>query len=224
MQTMVVLALGMMLSAQADETSKVAQQYAALATADEAKASRALLALASQPTEAVELLNKRLKAVKVDTKQVTKWIEQLGDESFSVREDAARELAYLSVFVRSHLEKAVESAKDAEVKKRLDVLLNQLPDTKKKEMQPPLRGNVSISNVNGKLTIKIDGKELNLNPPPAEAPKPNLSLLQVTRSIALLEHIGTPAARKVLKRLADGEADSTVTKEAKAALARLGEK
>jgi hypothetical protein len=41
------------------------------------------------------------------------------------------------------------------------------------------------------------------------------------RAIELLECVGSPAARKVMERLAAGSPDARVTREASASLARL---
>ena len=46
--------------------------------------------------------------------------------------------------------------------------------------------------------------------------------LQQLRAIEVLEHIGTPDAQEVLKKLAKGAPEARLTQEAKAALARLG--
>lgn len=45
--------------------------------------------------------------------------------------------------------------------------------------------------------------------------------LQVLRAIEILEHIGTPTARRCLEALAKGAADARQTREAKASLRRL---
>ncbi len=47
------------------------------------------------------------------------------------------------------------------------------------------------------------------------------ALLRPLRAVAALEHIGTPAARDLLRRLAGGVAEARLTREAKAALDRL---
>ncbi|MCI0460403.1 MAG: PQQ-binding-like beta-propeller repeat protein [Gemmataceae bacterium] len=52
---------------------------------------------------------------------------------------------------------------------------------------------------------------------PISAPEPLRSL----RAVEVLERIGTPEARRVLQRLADGEPEALVTREARAALQRL---
>lgn len=187
----------------------VADLWGRLATSDEGKATRTILALAKQPKETVEFLGKTLKAVKVDKAKVAKWIEQLGDDTFERREQAMLELALVAEFIEGDLQKAAKS-NDAEVRRRAALLLEKKPA----EAAGLVGRNVSVQNVNGQITIMIDGKALDLNP------KPNLALLQATRGIALLEHVGTPEAKKILERLAEGE-PSHLAKEAKAALKRL---
>jgi hypothetical protein len=48
-----------------------------------------------------------------------------------------------------------------------------------------------------------------------------LDLLRILRGMEVLEHIGTPAARKVIASLAQGEPQARMTREAKAVLQRL---
>jgi hypothetical protein len=53
------------------------------------------------------------------------------------------------------------------------------------------------------------------------APTLSAEELQAVRAVAVLEHIGTPAARELLATLASGVADARRTREAKVALERL---
>ncbi len=216
---MVLLALivfgGTSRAADAVPSPTVADLWGQLATSEEGQATRAILALAKQPKEAVEFLGKTLKAVKVDKAKVAKWLEQLGDDAFTRREEAMLELALVAESIKAELEKAAKS-NDAEIRRRAALLLEKKPaEAKQPAKAAGLAGRrVEVQNVNGEITIMIDGKALDLNP------KPNLALLQATRGIALLEHIGTPEAKKILERLAEGE-PSHLAKEAKAALKRL---
>jgi HEAT repeat protein len=52
----------------------------------------------------------------------------------------------------------------------------------------------------------------------------SLETLQVVRAVEVLENIGTPEARELLKSLADGVPEAVLTQEAKASLERLAEK
>jgi len=218
-----ILFVGLSVARGDDQTPKVSDLWERLSSPDEGKATRALLALAARPKEASAFLGQHLKAVKVDRANVAGWIEQLGDDTFSTREEAMRELAYLGKFIKADLEKATET-KDPEVKKRVAVLLARIPDdAKKPAMAPGLRGrNVQVQNINGQIAIAIDGKALDLTPP--VPPKPDLALLRTIRGIALLEHLGTAEAKKILSRLVEGEAEAAPTKEAKAAIQRLSKR
>ena len=55
----------------ADRNEKLLDHFQALATADEASATRAILALASKPKEVVGLLDQRLEPVKVDATRIS---------------------------------------------------------------------------------------------------------------------------------------------------------
>jgi hypothetical protein len=54
-----------------------------------------------------------------------------------------------------------------------------------------------------------------------QAPLLPSAQLRGARAVAALEHLGTPAAQALLRRLSDGAPDSPLTVEAKAALQRL---
>jgi RNA polymerase sigma factor (sigma-70 family) len=198
-----------------------------LASTDEARASRALLALAATPRESTALFKERLPAVKADPARVSQLVAELGDAKFSRRQAAAKELQYLGKFARPLLEKHLAGKLPLETQTRIQRLLQLLPgEARQKRPVPALRGqSVSVSSNNGMIEIVIDGKRLDLaalaKAPPA--PRPNTLWLRAVRAVALLESFGTPAARSVLNTLARGEPGAAPTQEAKAALARLAE-
>jgi hypothetical protein len=66
-------------------------------------------------------------------------------------------------------------------------------------------------------------KALDALKPAASAPGPP-GLPDVPTALAVLENVGTPEARRALEELARGPAGSAVTREARAALARLAKK
>jgi hypothetical protein len=204
---------------------RLAKAWDDLTSEDEGVASRALLTLAAAPKDAVALLKARLVPVKVDAARVKKLIEQLNDDEFDKREDAARELEYLGRFAKPHLQKALEDSPPAETKKRLTALLERIPpEGKDKEKEAPnLMGrNVSVSSRNGKIEILIDGKRLALEALAKPVVYPvNVRWLRAVRAVALLETVGSPEARAVLKKMAAGEKGAKPTDEAAAALARL---
>lgn len=204
----------------AEPASRLESLWADLASPDEAKATRAALALAAAK-EAAPFLKEHLKPVKVDSKRLAKLIEQLDSDDFAKREEAAAELDYFGKFIKTDLEKALAGSPSAEVKKRVQGMLDRIAgETADPAAPPALAGrSVSVSNVNGKISIMVDGKPLNLTPP--APPAPRMVWVRAARAAAVLEHIGMPEARKVLEALADGEGDAPPTKAAKEALDRL---
>jgi RNA polymerase sigma factor (sigma-70 family) len=208
-------------SRTAEPASRLDGLWADLASADEAKATRAALALVATK-DAVPFLKDRLKPVKVDAKRVAQLIEQLDSDDFARREEAANELDYLGKFIKTDLERAAKDTKSAEVTKRVQDMLGRIASETAGPAAPPaLTGNrVEASSVNGKITVTIDGKPINLTPT-AAAPAPRLAWVRVARAAAVLEHVGTPEAQKILEALADGEAEAPPTKAAKEALDRL---
>jgi hypothetical protein len=196
----------------------------ALASNDAARSTMATLKLAAKGKEAVAFLEKKLKPVKVDAKQVAKWLKQLDDDSFEDREAAQEELSYLGKFIKPKLQKALDDSPSPEAKKRLQGLMQRIKDEepiKPGDTSIPAGGGVSISTVNGKMTIRIGGKVIDLNPRVIVRQGPLPAWQRAARAAAVLEHMGTPEAKALLKKLADGEADALPTKAAKEALGRL---
>jgi hypothetical protein len=54
-----------------------------------------------------------------------------------------------------------------------------------------------------------------------DGPVPDAETLRGIRAVTALEHVGTPDARRVLRRLSEGAADARLTREAKTVLERL---
>jgi WD40 repeat protein len=149
-----------------------------------AAAYRAGWALADHPAEAVALLRDRLKpaaVVVVDGPQVDRWLIDLDSSKFAVREAAAKALAGLGAAIEPRLRQAVADAASAEVRRRVQELLDKLP-----------RG--------------------------GEAPE----AWRQRRALRVLEQLDTPDARQLLHQLARGAPAAPLTREAKAALERLG--
>jgi RNA polymerase sigma factor (sigma-70 family) len=203
-----------------------------LASTADATASRALLAFSSKPNESTAFFKERLKPVKADPGQIKKLVAQLDDQRFAVREAASRELEYLGKFAKPVLDECLKGTVSLETKKRIERALAQLPaENKQQANQPnplaaPQGNSVSVSNVNGKVQIMIDGQPFDLEAltkpaPPAVPPRPNTQWLRAVRSVTLLERFATPQARALLEALATGEEEAPPTQEAKAALKRL---
>jgi hypothetical protein len=199
------------------------QWWADLGSSEESKSARALLALARTPSQTVAFLRQRVRAVKADPRRVAKLLEDLDSDSFEKRQTAQQELEYLDKYIKADLEKALEGKVSLEVKLRVRRMLKQIGEDNPKPAAPPVLrgGNISIRNVNGNIEITINGKRLDLTPRIIEKPGPRLSWLRAVRAAAVLEHIGTPEARKVLEMLADGEKDALPSRAAAEALQRL---
>ena len=200
-----------------------------LADSDNVRVTRAIVALAAAgPKEAVAFLGERLKPVKVDETRVQQLLADLDSPQFAKRQQAVLELEYLGKFVKPQLDKALTAGPSAELRQRIETLLNKLPKDEKKQPANPQGNGVSVSASNGAVSISgkiskliVNGEEVALVPPPATV-GPSLLWVRAVRAAAVLEELGTPEAKKLLEKLADGEAEALPTKEAKAALERLG--
>jgi RNA polymerase sigma factor (sigma-70 family) len=154
-----------------------------LASDDAGKAYRAIVALSAAPRDAVALLKERLKPVAAaDARRVEKLIADLDSDTFDVREKAAKELEPIAEQASDALRKAMEGSASAEVRRRVEGLL---------ESQEP------------------GGRQ---------APQ----ALRQVRAVEVLESAGTPEARQLLEALARGVAGARLTREARAALDRVG--
>lgn len=198
--------------------------WADLAGKDEALATRAALTLAATPKETVALLAAKLKVVKLSDDRFTALLKQLDSDEFEARDAAYAELEYHGKTIRARLEKAVENKPSPEVRNQLTRLIEaSYGDDLVPPPAAPLNpmGGISISTIGGKRVIKIDGREIDLNPKVIEKRGPQAAWVQAARAVAVLEHLNTAEAKELLKGLADGEADALPTKAAAAALGRL---
>ena len=163
--------------------------------------------------------------MKADPKRVAALLEKMDSDNFTERESAFKDLQYLGKYIKSDLEKALKGKPSAEVKKRVERLLEPIVgDSAPAAMpaKPVIRGNnIQIRNVNGNVPVWINGKQLDLTPRLIEKRGPSPLWLRVVRAAVILEHIGTPEARKVLETLAAGESDALPTRAAAEALERL---
>jgi hypothetical protein len=158
------------------------QLWGDLASADAARAYRAIDALAADPQQSVAFLVEHLHpAAAPDAARVARLIAALDDEQFAVRQKAADELAELAELVAAPLRKALAARPSAESRRRIARLLDDLA-----------------------------------------APLAAAESLRAVRAVEVLERLGTPAARELLKKLAAGAPAAGLTQESQAALRRLG--
>jgi hypothetical protein len=197
-----------------------------LAGDNEARATRAALILARSPAETLALLRTELHPVKADRKRIAQLLRELDGDSFDGREKAFKDLAYLGKYIKTDLQKALAASGSAEVKKSIRKLLDPiLAAEKKPEPVAAAFGGarqVSISNINGKVSIMVNGVPLDLTPRVIKPVGPPRGWVQAARVVGVLEFLNTDEARKLLRELADGEGDALPTQEARAALRRLG--
>jgi hypothetical protein len=208
--------------------AKLDSRWADLASPDEAKAARALLALAATPKETTAFLQEHFKPVKADPKRVAQLLKQLDSSNFGLRTQATMELEYLGKHIKADLEAVLKTNPQAETRTRIQELLEKMPMEQK--AAPPLvapKGkprSVSVSNINGQIRIIIDGQVFDpsqVASPPPPPPGPPASWVRAVRAVTLLEHLATPEARTQLQGIAAGESDALPTIAAREALERL---
>jgi RNA polymerase sigma factor (sigma-70 family) len=154
--------------------------WADLAADDAARARRVVGALAADPGRSVPLLVRHLRPVEAaDGGRVARLVRELDADDFEARERASRELAQLGEGAGPALHGALAGKPSAEVRRRVEGLLENL------------------------------------------RAGPGPELLRALRGVEVLERAGTPAARRALAELARGVPEARLTREAKAALARL---
>jgi WD40 repeat protein len=93
--------------------------WAVLAEPDAAQALAAVGHLVAAPQRAIEFLGPRLYPAELTTDQVRRWIAELDDDEFAVRENASRELAAVGSAAAHELSAALARAESPEVRQRL---------------------------------------------------------------------------------------------------------
>lgn len=194
-----------------------------LAAKDQTRAALAALALAKSPRESTAFFKERLRPVKIDPKNVAKWLTDIDSDDLQTQTQAMENLEYCGKYIQSDLESALKRASDIETKQIIEQLRAKLPPVVK--MQP----GTSFSTSNGSSSIQVhcDAKgnvEILVNGVVIDWSKalgaPRRSWVRTLRAVAILEHFATPEARQVLESLAFGEADALPTVAARAALER----
>jgi WD40 repeat protein len=101
--------------------------WADLGGEDAGKAFRAVTVLGEAPKEAVGLLSRHVKPVaEPDEQQVRRWVTDLDNDQFDARKKAAAELGRLGELAGPALEEALKKGPSAEVRKRVEGLLDAL--------------------------------------------------------------------------------------------------
>lgn len=103
--------------------------WTALIDPNPAVAYRAIFTLTNAPAAAIPLLRNRLKPAPAEPGQVRRWIVELGDNQFAVRERATKALAMRGDEVESALRAALRNNSSPEVQARLTRLIARLGPT-----------------------------------------------------------------------------------------------
>jgi hypothetical protein len=188
---------------------------------DEPAASRALLKLSARPKEVVGFLKAKVKPLAIDEKRVRALIADLGAEKEETWKAAFEELEYFDPRLAIDLPTLMADVTDTPARQRLvAVLCAAKPDAyagRTITLSPVGNDGYNFRANNGSWWAEHKVERLN-----AGSWTPKKKWTRATRAVALLEHLGTPAAVAVLEDLARGHADAQPTKAAKDALKRLG--
>lgn len=90
-------------------------------------AFKAMQDLATRPDLAIPLLKQKLKPAALPTKQIQKWLADLGSKDFATRAKATRELEKIAEDIAPALQQAADKADSLEVNLRLQTILKKLP-------------------------------------------------------------------------------------------------
>ncbi|HEV8062725.1 MAG TPA: WD40 repeat domain-containing protein [Gemmataceae bacterium] len=123
--------LGMQADAKTVNLSMTEQEklWIELASTDPLTACRAIWRLRASPTESAHFLDKHLIAAPtVDPKLIAKWIGDLQDDRFAVRDKATEELTKLGISARPALQESLASSTSGEVRRRCKELLERIKE------------------------------------------------------------------------------------------------
>jgi RNA polymerase sigma factor (sigma-70 family) len=99
--------------------------WADLAAADSGTAYGAIVTLVAAPDQAATLLGAKTRSLSAPHERVARLLAELDDDEFEVREKASAELAKLGELVRPFLRQALQQQSSAEVRQRLEKILEQ---------------------------------------------------------------------------------------------------
>jgi hypothetical protein len=196
---------------------------------EETPATRALLKLSAKPDDAVALFAARLKPLKIDEKAVRVLLADLASDKDDVWKKAYETLDYFDPRLAIDLPTLMNDVTEYPARSRLVALLSgYYTIDKASDLDGPINlrehtdknGEVYYNFLikNGSTWAEHKVERINAG----QFGCRRAPWTRAVRSIALLEHIGTPAAEAVLKDLATGHPDAQPTKAAKEALARMG--
>ena len=193
---------------------------------EEEIATRALLKFADQPKETVAYFAEVMKPLMVDADWVQVRLMRLGNKADDeVWRGAFEELEYFDPRLAIDLETLMKDVTDSPARQRMVEVLSgrELDSLKGKAITLRKSGDADINFFapdSGSWWAEHKVERLNSSAWMGFKKK----WTRAVRAIALLEHVGSPEAKAVLKAMAMGHIDARPTKSAKEALARLAAK
>jgi hypothetical protein len=188
----------------------------------ETDATRALLNLSARPNETVDFLKKKMKPLKLSSGQAKALMLKLGNGEESVWKPAFEELEYSDPRLAIDLQTLMDRYKESPTRQRLvEVLCGREPgsltgkDIQLRKFGGPDDFNFVADNASWWAENRVD-RIGTYSWDPAKK-----KWTRAVRAIVLLEYIGSPAAKEILKDMATGHPDAHPTKVAKEALKAL---
>ncbi|AMV25792.1 hypothetical protein VT84_15450 [Gemmata sp. SH-PL17] len=195
----------------------------------EPDASKALLALAGRPKDAVPYLREHLKPLKLTKERVQQLLTDLGSDKEAVWKGAFYELEYQDPRLAIELVDLMDQVTEAPARQRLVTVLSgrsleyldKYLMNKAVTLRPLGKGEGYNFQAEGSWWAEHKVDRLNVG---EFVGCPKRKWTRAVRAISLLEFFGTPDAVATLKELAAGHPDAQPTKMAKEALDRLKDK
>jgi sugar lactone lactonase YvrE len=190
--------------------ARLEKLWAELAAAD-AESAQAVKKLAANPEQAVPFLGERLRRAETIEVRARSLIADLDSDEFPVREKVSRELEKLGPDAAFALREALRGEISTEVRRRIQAVLDGMK--RPGEVVKSQRTRVGRGGRAAPEGMKRPGEG-----------SANGDSRGVRLALAVLEEIGTPAARQILEELAKGPEFSSVAREARTALERLAKR
>ncbi len=189
---------------------------------DETQAARAVLELADQREQAVDVLKSKLKPLAITSGQVKALLFKLGSDNGQVWKPAFEELEYFDPRLAIEITDLMDRVTEAPARQRMVEVLSGRVAGSLKDQKIELhaaRNNDYYYFVCGPGSWMAEHKVAHLNADRWATYKKKW--VRAVRAILVLEQIGTPDAFAVIKDMTTGHPDAQPTRAAQQALMRL---